>query len=127
MRSLGFRTGWVVIFVTGALSAAGACTSSSHDFGNPAGGSGDNGNGGEGATLGAAGAAATPGGAGGAPSGACTPGETKTCYEGADGTAYPGMPAADQTTCRLGDRTCKADGTWDACVGAVGPEAADTC
>jgi Putative metal-binding motif len=146
MNSPGFRGVWAGILVSGAFGLAGACDGSSRDFGNPTGGSsgsgGDSasgsssggspnssgdGSGGEGAALTAGGSETMLGGAGGGPGGACTPGETQSCYESADGQAYQGKPADNQTTCRLGERLCNTDGTWDACMGAVGPEAADTC
>jgi hypothetical protein len=57
----------------------------------------------------------------------CEPGETESCYESADDEPYDGEPASGQTACRVGERQCESDGSWGACIGAVAPEAADTC
>jgi Putative metal-binding motif len=154
MASVGFRSIWAGILLSGAFGVAGGCTSSPRDFGTPVGGSAGTTNGGTGDTgaapivggteampggaaqAGGAGGAADAGGAddvggaggaGGAETQSCTPGETKSCNESADGTAYEATPGDDQMTCRLGERICNDDGTWDVCLGAVGPEAADTC
>ncbi|MBO7126011.1 hypothetical protein J6W78_00520 [bacterium] len=47
--------------------------------------------------------------------GICTPGETQKCeYQGAEGTE-------DVGPCKAAVRTCKEDGTWGKCEGAVEP------
>lgn len=47
---------------------------------------------------------------------ACTPGMTKSCYQGAPGTQGVGP-------CKAGTQTCNANGTsWGACVGQVLPK-----
>lgn len=132
---VGFRGIWVSALVGGALLAASACTGNQHDFteqgaGNDSGGgSGGSsaGNGSGGSSAGTSGVDETPGGAAGADNAPCTPGTTESCYESADGVAYAGEPPANQTTCRLGERKCQDDASWGVCIGAVAPEAADTC
>jgi Putative metal-binding motif len=49
------------------------------------------------------------------------------CWEAADGTALPTQPAQLLGNCRLGLRTCSANGTWGACLGAVAPKSKDSC
>lgn len=76
------------------------------------GGGGTAGSGGVGG-MGAGGAGGT-GGAGGAEL-VCTPGDTKPCYGGPDGTEGVGV-------CMGGVETCSADGAeWGACEGEVTP------
>lgn len=61
--------------------------------------------------------------------GPCEPTEkTETCWETESGTPLPGSaPETPLGNCRLGTRTCGADGMFGACIGAVGPEAQDSC
>lgn len=49
----------------------------------------------------------------------CTPGNTRACYTGPDGTADVGV-------CKGGTSTCRGDGTWGSCEGEVIP-ARDRC
>ncbi|HEX2871457.1 MAG TPA: putative metal-binding motif-containing protein [Polyangiaceae bacterium] len=129
---VGLKSAWVGIFVGGAMLAATACSVDEKEFSEPTAGSagstatgGDTNNAG---TAGSSGSSSTAGGAGGADTEApCEPGATESCYASADGVAYPGKPPAGQTTCRLGERKCEDDTTWGVCIGAVAPEAADTC
>jgi hypothetical protein len=93
----------------------------------PVGASGRAGASGNAGAAGSGASADLEAGAAGAESAGCAPGDNKDCYESAGGKAYPGMPPAGQTTCKLGQRKCQADATWGPCVGAVEPEAADTC
>lgn len=66
-----------------------------------------------------AGSASGTGGAGGS-GGACTPGETRPCYDGPEGTEGKGI-------CKAGVQTCFPDGSsWFSCSGAVKP-AAENC
>ncbi len=64
----------------------------------------------------AAGSATGTGGAGGTGGGgACTPGETRPCYDGPEGTEGKGI-------CKAGVQTCFPDGSsWFSCSGAVKP------
>lgn len=64
----------------------------------------------------AAGSATGTGGAGGAGGGGvCTPGETKPCYDGPEGTEGKGI-------CKAGVQTCFPDGSsWLSCSGAIKP------
>lgn len=53
--------------------------------------------------------------------GACTPGETRACYEGPPGTESLGA-------CTPGQQACAADGSgWSECTGQVWPEPAERC
>src|SRR4029450_5765535 len=45
----------------------------------------------------------------------CMPGATAVCYDGPPGTVGVGQ-------CTTGSRTCKADGTFEACTGQVLPQ-----
>src|SRR5690606_10654882 len=56
----------------------------------------------------------------------CNDGETRGCWELADGSPLPGDPADITGTCTLGVSAC-VDGVWSACEGAIGPQAADAC
>jgi hypothetical protein len=105
---------------------ANGCSSPEREFDDSKGdgGAADGGSSTAGATAGAVTGGA---GEGGSEQESCEPGATEACYASADGRAYQGMPAADQTTCRLGERSCGSDKSWGACVGAIGPKAADTC
>ncbi len=49
------------------------------------------------------------------PTGACTPGDTQSCYGGPDGTENVG-------NCASGTQTCDDDGAWGDCEGDVLPE-----
>ncbi len=108
--------------VLSSLSLIGACGSPTRDFGGHTGGIGGSIGGG------ASGASAGSGGLGGEAAMTCTPGATKDCYASADGKAFAGgKPPALQTTCRLGQQKCGTEKRWGDCLGAIGPEAADTC
>jgi hypothetical protein len=62
-----------------------------------------------------------PGGMGGGGAMACTPGESKPCYEGSSTTLNVGL-------CKSGQRTCNAEGSgFGACVGQVLPESNELC
>src|SRR5205814_10306125 len=45
----------------------------------------------------------------------CTPGDTKTCYDGPPGTKDVGL-------CKAGSTTCQHGGLFGACVGEVLPQ-----
>ena len=129
----------VGLWVVTAFTVAGGCGSAKRDFGGSGGSAGDDaaGNAGRGGGVSKAGSSASGGmsdseggaaGASGEPNiEACTPGESKSCYESMVGVAYVGTPAADQKTCHLGARKCQEGATWGVCVGAVAPDAADSC
>lgn len=106
-----------ILLVGGSVAAACAGTERNFGAGTGAAAGTDNDNGGT----------VSGGTDDGTPPESCALGETATCYESADGTPFQGEPAGNQTTCRLGQRKCKSDGTWSACVGAVGPQSTDTC
>lgn len=82
-------------------------------------------------SAGSAGSGGTPsngGGGSGASTTSCTPGAAEACWESPDGVPFEGeAPTSEQATCRAGQRKCEGDATWGACLGAVGPEPADTC
>lgn len=139
---VGLRSVSLGLALVGACGVVEGC-SHGHEFGHAAGGEG----GAEPSTEPAAGGGGLPatggstatagnggttdeagaGGAAGAENTSCAPGDAEPCYASADGTPYAGTPPVDQTTCRLGERKCQDDATWGACLGAVAPEAADTC
>jgi hypothetical protein len=48
----------------------------------------------------------------------CTPGMTRSCYEGPQNTAGVGI-------CKKGTQECRPDGTWETCSGSVTPEKED--
>jgi hypothetical protein len=129
---VGLKSAWVGIFVTGAMVAATACSVDEKQFSEPTAGSAGSaaagGNADTAGTTGSSSSSSTPGGAGGADTEApCVPGTTESCYASADGVAYEGKPPEGQTTCRLGERKCQDDTTWGVCIGAIAPEATDTC
>ena len=64
---------------------------------------------------------------GGTTGGTCTPGDVEACYESADGKSFGAVPAKAVGACKIGQRTCDTNGAPGACMGAVAPEAADTC
>lgn len=58
----------------------------------------------------------------------CAPGTVTSCWEDASGDLLPGsVSEVAQGACTPGERICGSDGTWDECLGAVGPAEADTC
>ena len=82
------------------------------DNGGNSGGDGGNSGGGGGNSGDNGGNSGDNGGNSGEP---CTPGETQKCpYHASSGTEGVGP-------CKAGTKTCKADGTWDTCVGEVTP------
>jgi hypothetical protein len=52
--------------------------------------------------------------------GECTPGETRSCYSGPEGTQGVGR-------CVGGTQTCGPTGIWQACTGEVTPQPAELC
>jgi hypothetical protein len=117
--------GTVLVF---SLLALGGCTPS-HPFPDAP---GEGGMGGEHATDGgtraSGGGAAGSGAMSGGPASSCTPGDIERCWESADGVPFAGeAPTATSTPCHAGERKCQGDGSWGACLGAVAPEASDTC
>src|SRR5688572_15011290 len=118
--SMGLRGLWVSLSILGATGLVGACADR-HDLNEGSGGSAGNG-----ATGNAAGDGSEAGNGSGSGE-ACSAGDAEPCYESADGAAYEGEPPANQMTCRYGERKCESDGTWGVCLGAVAPEAVDTC
>ncbi len=115
-----------------AFSTVSGCGASKHNFDrNKDQAAGAGGEGGA-AAIGMSGNVGRPdveAGAAGAPGEpeSCTAGIARTCYASEAGDAYPGMPPANQVTCKLGEQTCGVGGIWGSCAGAVGPAAADGC
>jgi hypothetical protein len=118
--SMGLRGLWVSLSILGVTGLVAACADR-HDLNDGSGGSA-----GSGATGNAAGDGSEAGNGSGSGE-ACSAGDAEPCYESADGTAYEGEPPQNQMTCRYGERKCESDGKWGVCLGAVAPEAADTC
>ena len=61
----------------------------------------------------------------------CTLGDVKPCSEESGGKPIT-FPKVDGTgkpygKCKIGNKTCGADGKWGACVGAVGPDLVEIC
>jgi len=52
--------------------------------------------------------------------GECTPGQTRACYSGPEGTQGVGI-------CVAGSQTCGPTGSWQACTGEVTPQPAERC
>ncbi|MCB9640932.1 MAG: DM13 domain-containing protein [Myxococcales bacterium] len=50
----------------------------------------------------------------------CTPGETRTCFQGPDSKK-------DVGTCKSGTQTCQPERIWSACEGQVIPQPKDSC
>lgn len=140
MGTTSMRTGWLGTLAL-VVAAGAACSGESFDAPNGAAGSASDagagiGNPSGGAPGGESGAPSTgdsagmgavtqtggqPSGGGGAGAGGddpgggeCEPGETRACYDGADGTQ--GVAA-----CKGGMSTCSARGVWGACQGQVVP------
>lgn len=67
------------------------------------------------------------GDAGAADSGDCTPGDTQPCYESPEGKSYGNLPTKASGSCKIGVSTCTSNSSWSACLGAVPPQATDTC
>lgn len=81
---------------------------------------------GSGGTSGAAGSA-DPGVAG-QTSAACEPGAVDSCWETPQGAPFEAeRPEEILGACLLGERKCGEDGAWASCLGAIAPEAADSC
>jgi Putative metal-binding motif len=57
----------------------------------------------------------------------CTPGDSRSCYESAEGMSYGGNPPVGQVTCRFGLSACSPERMWEPCAGAIAPLDADTC
>lgn len=74
------------------------------------------------ASLGGGAGSSSGGGGGGGSTEKCSVGAVQPCWESADGVKFEG-----QATCHAGERKCQGDASWGACLGAVGPEMADTC
>jgi hypothetical protein len=122
-RTLGIAIASVLMAVacgSGGSAGAGGSTSSTSGSGGSAGGETGTGGmaagsggmaAGTGGMMGAGGMTGT-GGAGGGPS--CQPGSMMTCYSGPLGTAGVG-------SCKSGQATCAADGSYGPCVGEVLP------
>lgn len=76
----------------------------------------------------AAGGMDAMGGAGGQATSDCHPGDVQSCWETPDGQPFgTPQPAEAVGSCLLGERKCAEDGTWGQCLGAVAPQAKDSC
>lgn len=122
-RGIGRAGGWLAGGAAMLVAAGGGCLQILGDdatfvlgtggAGGESGGAGPGGNGG-----GTAGSGAT-GGGGTTSTGACSPGETRSCYSGPDGTEGVGE-------CKAGVETCAGDGSdWGECQGEVTPQPED--
>lgn len=94
--------------------------------GSTGGGAGGTNNGGDAGTTGSAGTTSSGGAAGGGQS--CEPDTTASCWAASNGDAFDTPePVSLEGICQLGETTCNSSGEWGPCLGAVPPEAEDTC